>query len=116
MQIQLEEALLKLVTHPSDPSIKLISYYTPNSSTLSTITQIRKMRQEVEDEEVEEMQGTITQYDYVRDYNYTTTHEHDEKKLFFLLKPKEAAFYNPLDTKLVLRRNRAKVSLDHYPY
>lgn len=92
-----------------------LAYYTPSKATQSALVALNKAKEEAageeggEDVQMEEADGTTSQYDFVRDYKFTLQQEKVNKKVFFLLKPKSGAFYNQLNEKLVLTRKRAKV-------
>ncbi len=126
-KLKLEESLLKPIASNggyNDPHNKMfLSYYVPNEKSLETIDSKRKLREQF-GEDVEEVEGQEYQYDFVRDFDYEAkveSHTQEQKELddhhgtlnskglFFLLRPRLGAFYNYLNTKLTLRRRRAKV-------
>lgn len=57
-------------------------------------------------------EGTLYHYDFVREFSCDKNKDKDSepsRKVFFILRPNRGAVYNPLDTKYMLRRKRAKI-------
>jgi RNA polymerase II-associated factor 1 len=102
---QLSNAILKPMQNPLDPSETFLSYFQPSVETAKKIILKRKH----EDSDDEEFDDEAQEYNFVRDFEYVTNTESKSKKIFFTFNPEQGgAFYNVIQSKLSLRKKRAK--------
>jgi len=103
---QLSNAILKPMQNPLDPSETFLSYFQPSVETAKKINLKRKHHDDSDDEEID---NETQEYNFVRDFEYDTSNDAKNKKVFFTFNPEQGgAFYNIVRSKLSLRKKRAR--------
>ncbi|KAJ3153408.1 hypothetical protein HDU86_005238 [Geranomyces michiganensis] len=104
-QIALEEALMKPMRNPADPTDEFMSYYTPNAESVAKLWAIRKAKEEGE-ERVNGMEHL--EYPLVRDFTYQKSEGNHKQLVWRVDSAHGRVLFKRVPTKLTFKRRRAK--------
>ncbi|KAJ3107341.1 hypothetical protein HDU96_007925 [Phlyctochytrium bullatum] len=109
--IPLEEAIIKPIRNPNDPTESYIAYYAPTSE---AVTKIHERRM-AEDEDEDETSAEALEFQHIRDFTFKQMMRDVEEPMIFIeiRQDEGGAFYTPLGDRMVLKKKRALSRL-HY--